>query len=114
MSLVDHATRELQAAGLFDEDSDYNGMLGEAVLELIETFANQGHSGFSAMMTIQLFDLLANYKPLSDLTDNPHEWMEVVDGLWQSRRNSEAFSNDGGKTYRLNSNQDEVFESSPA
>jgi hypothetical protein len=66
------------------------------------------------MMTIQLFDLLANYKPLSDLTDNPHEWMEVVDGLWQSRRNSEAFSNDGGKTYRLNSNQDEVFESSPA
>jgi len=28
MGLVEHAKTELQIAGLFDEDSDYNGTLG--------------------------------------------------------------------------------------
>ena len=36
MSIIDHATTELEIAGLFDNDSDYNGAIGEAVMELIE------------------------------------------------------------------------------
>jgi hypothetical protein len=46
----------LKNRGLFDEDSDYGGMMGEAVLELVKTFAEQGHSGFSAGMTRFLFN----------------------------------------------------------
>ena len=32
----------------FDQDSDYEGMLGTAVYEIIKVFAQQGHSGASA------------------------------------------------------------------
>lgn len=46
--LCQHAKRELQLAGLFDQDSDYEGMLGTAVYEIIKVFAQQGHSGASA------------------------------------------------------------------
>lgn len=63
--LVDDAKRNLVAAGLFDADSDYNGMLGNAVLELVKKFAEQGHSGTSAMMTLELFDKVINRRPLT-------------------------------------------------
>lgn len=62
--LIKHAEKELTKAGLFDKDSDYSGMLGEGVLELITAFANQGHSGFSAGMTLELFTKLARFEEL--------------------------------------------------
>ena len=104
-NLTDHARKELEFAGLFDKDSDYNGMLGEAVLALIEKFANQGHSGFSAELTTQLFNKLAKFQPLTELTDSPDEWMSVSEHsfnnlpMYQSRRSPACFSQDGGKTY---------------
>lgn len=63
-NLVKHAEKELKKAGLFDKDSDYDGMLGEGVLELITVFASQGHSGMSAEMTVQLFERLARFKEI--------------------------------------------------
>ena len=105
--LVIHAERELRAAGLFDEDADYDGMLGQAVLDLVRVFAGQGHSGASAAMTIDLFARLTSYEALTPLTDDPAEWNHIAEemagqpDLWQSSRNSAAFSNDGGKTYKM-------------
>lgn len=64
MNLIDHANTELKKVGLFDKDSDYDGMLGEGVLELITVFANQGHSGMSAQMTRELFHKLSNFEKL--------------------------------------------------
>ena len=64
MTLTEFAEAELRRVGLFDEDSDYNGMLGEAVMELIRTFAKQGHSGCSAGITADLFNRVVRYKPL--------------------------------------------------
>lgn len=64
MALVEFAQKELQEAGLFDEDSDYSGMLGKSVLDLITLFASQGHSGYSAGLTIQLFQKLASFETL--------------------------------------------------
>lgn len=103
-SLTDFARYELQAAGLFDKDSDYEGMIGEAVMDLISKFAEQGHSGFSASITREIFDKLSNYKPLSELTDNLDEWNDISEAQagkpgWQSSRCPSAFSEDGGKTY---------------
>ena len=115
-NLVEHANRELRLADLFDEDSDYSGMLAEAVVELIEKFAEQGHSGGSAHMTRDLFNRLSNFQNLTPLTNDPGEWMDVsemgADGsppCWQNRRCSEAFSHDGGKTYyRLSEVEDHI------
>jgi hypothetical protein len=101
------AEAELRRAGLFDEDSDYGGMLGESVMKLIEVFADEGHSGFSAAMAADIFGRLSSWKPLTPLTADPDEWMLIEEAMagradcWQSRRRPDAFSNDGGKTYYL-------------
>lgn len=98
-NLETHANTELTRAGLFSKDSDYGGMIGDAVMELVRVFAAQGHSGFSAGMTLEIFRLVASYKPLSPITSDPDEWMDVAADLWQNRRQSSCFSTDGGKTY---------------
>ena len=62
-TLQTYAYDWLKSRGLFDEDSDYNGMLGEAVLELVKVFSKQGHSGFSAGLTKEMFyRLLADFE----------------------------------------------------
>jgi len=102
-NLVDHAKYELELAGLFDKDSDYDGMLGKAVMELVEVFANQGHSGFSAHQTLKLFNEVANYKPLTPIGKSDDEWVNVSDmsgePTWQNKRRSTTFSRDAGKTW---------------
>lgn len=101
-NLYQHAKRELELAGLFDKDSDYGGMLGDAVLRMIEVFAREGHSGFSASYTRHLFHKLANYEQLTPITDSPEDWTNVdehLKGTWQCKRNPALFSEDGGKTY---------------
>lgn len=104
MSLVEHAKEELKRAGLFEKDSDYEGMLGDAVLELIEKFAAQGHSGFSAYQTIAIFERLAKFQTLTPITSDPAEWMCVSEhfegkSVHQNLRNPAVFSNDAGKTW---------------
>jgi len=58
--------KRLTELGMYDEDSDYDGMIGEAVEELSETFANQGHSGMSAIITLALFNTLFEEYNTSD------------------------------------------------
>lgn len=99
MSLIDYAKKELEQQGLFDKDSNYDGMLGKSTLELITVFSKQGHSGYSASLVRQLFNILSNFKPLSPITNNPIEWEKVEGNMWQNKRDSAKFSEDGGKTW---------------
>jgi len=95
------AERELREAGLFDKDSDYNGMIGDAVLELMDVFSKQGHSGFSASLTRELFNQLSNWKPINPLK-NPtvtKEYMVVDKEMWQSTKDSSVFSMNQGKSW---------------
>lgn len=106
-NLQTHAESELRRAGLFDADSDYNGAIGPAVMKLIDAIAGDGHSGGSAHIVLAAFNRVVRFKSLTPLTSNPDEWMEIGEDqladrtvpLWQSRRESSCFSNDGGKTY---------------
>lgn len=104
-NLKSHAEFELRRAGLFDRDSDYGGMIGPAVMKMIEVFREEGHSGFSATLTLDIFNRLANFKALTPITSNPDEWTDVSEmsgpsgPKWQNKRQSSCFSNDGGKTY---------------
>jgi len=106
MNLIEHAEREMRIAGLYDADSDYAGMIPEAVMKMIRPFAEEGHSGMSASLTLEIFNRLARYKTLTAPTCDPSEWMEVSDmcsveqrPVFQSKRDPSLFSNDGGKTY---------------
>jgi hypothetical protein len=53
-----YAYRWLEKEGFLDKDAPYDGMLGKAVLELIKAFSKQGHSGFSAGATRELFNMI--------------------------------------------------------
>ena len=104
-SFVTWARDELQRAGLFDKDSDYEGMLGTEVMKMVETFSEARHSGFSASLAASIFARLAARKPLTPITNEPDEWMHIEEDMagnattWQSRRNSALFSRNGGQTY---------------
>lgn len=56
MSIVTDAKKNLEMAGLFDKDSDYGGMLGLAVMRLVQTHCGEGHSGMSHEMALHLFN----------------------------------------------------------
>lgn len=101
-NLVDHARRELELCGQAAEDPAY----AESIVKAVEAFVSfGGHSGGSAMLAIEQLHTLLQFKNLAPLTDDPDEWLDVTDmsgaPLWQNRRNSTAFSQDGGKTYTL-------------
>lgn len=109
MSIMSHAKREMKIAGLFDVDSDYGGMTGHAVMRAVEVWSKEGHSGYSHALALRVFSKVVNLERLSPLTSWPEEWIEVCDGeLWQSARESEAFSFDGGKTYYLLSETQDI------
>ncbi len=51
---------------------------------------------------------LLRYGNLAPLTNEPKEWVQIGDNLWQSIRNRDAFSNNGGKTFKLYSANNDV------
>lgn len=99
-NLTNHARRELELIGEEPETI-------EGYLKIVEAFSDMGHSGGSASVAIPTIHRLLQFKNLRPLTDDPNEWNHIAEemagqpDLWQSQRNSEAFSHDGGKTYYL-------------
>ena len=91
-NLMIHARRELELIG--EEPDTIAGYL-----RVIRAFADMGHSGGSASVAIPVIGRLLSYENLAPLTDDPEDWIEVGYGLWQNRRCSRMFSEDGGKTY---------------
>lgn len=91
MNLSEHANYELNRAGLFDNDSDYNGEIGKSVIELIKVFADQGHSGASANIVLSIFNELAQYKPLGGVTGISEEWADVGNNIFQNKRLGSIF-----------------------
>ena len=73
-------------------------------MKLIKVFSEEGHSGMSAQIQVELFSRLARFKTLSPITNDPAEWMEISEevmgkkGVWQNKRDRSWFSEDGGKT----------------
>lgn len=121
-NLVNHARRELELlippdsipgdpgyeVGDDGEPDPLNALaeyLRAALLQLVTVFADQHHSDMSSSYVIRVLPDLLDFKNLTPLTDNPDEWNEVCDGLWQSARCRDAFSQDGGKTYYLLSDE---------
>lgn len=98
-NLISHAEKELRLAGFCDKDSDYGGMLSQAVLRMVYVFAAEGHSGFSANYTLQLFNEVARFRTLTPISSDPSEWRQVGPNDWQNIRDSRCFSADGGKTW---------------
>ena len=102
MGLVSYAEHELKCAGLFDEDSDYDGMLGPAILNVVKAFADEGHSGCSASISIFALSRLLRFKPLALIKQpTPSDYIDIdLNGcILQHNRDAELFSNNRGKTW---------------
>ena len=101
---LDHARMEMRAAWA-DENGQYDDMqkmVVDAIEELLTTFAEQGHSGFSANYTLGVFDKLARFEPLTPLTGEDWEWRLLdygPDMKWQNKRDSRVFKRADGTAY---------------
>ena len=83
----DFFKKRLNELGLYDKDSDYYGMIGQAVEELSGIFARQGHSGMSEQITMEVFNkLMAEYSGDTEHdqpspTPSRQEWLEWIDKM---------------------------------
>lgn len=99
-NLVQHFRRELKIAGVEEGVS-------ESLIAIADIWSRMDHSGGSHSAILPLLVELLNHHNIMPLTDDPEEWffhgkeMSPPEGLWQNKRNGEAFSHDGGKTYYL-------------
>ncbi len=87
MTETQWAIRNLELAGFFDKDSDYGGMIGEAVKKLLLVHAEEGHSGASHYQTLKVFNHVARGQALT-----LDWWMERFDDY-----NRFAKANGGGE-----------------
>lgn len=102
-----HAMKEFRAAGWTDEHGKFKDEMQEAickhVLELLNVFHGEGHSGTTAPYTIDLFEKLAMFKPVAPLTGEDWEWANVSENggsdggpLYQNKRCGHVFKDDTG------------------
>ena len=109
MSTITKAKREFLAAGYIpleqEQEEGPNKWIQENVLELLEVFVRQGHSGFSAPHAVEVFRKLALHKPLVPLTGDDAEWNEIGDGAFQNNRCAHVFKSPdrfNGQAYDMN------------
>lgn len=99
-NLVEYAKAELDRAGFKLGEDEYTLAVRDAALELVEKFSEQGHSGFSAGMVIGIVEKLMRFHPLTPLTGEDAEWMEVGGGVFQNVRCGHVFK-EGGEAYDI-------------
>jgi hypothetical protein len=101
MSLLKHAKRELAAIGMTEDDKDeMNSAMAKHILHMVEEFANEGHSGFSASYAANILNKLFRFEPLCPLTGEDSEWNLAIphekDPLWQNNRCLHVFKDSSG------------------
>lgn len=103
-ALYEYAKKELERIekGCKDEESlSMQQAIDKNILELINVFSNQHHSGFTATYVIDILQRLLHYKPLTPLTGEDNEWEDVTSygydtPTFQNKRCSAVFKNDRG------------------
>ena len=84
MSIVEYAKREL---AMIEHDEDgMQDMMDNNIIEILERFEEQGHSGFSAGYLIACLERLLRFLPLTPLTGEEDEWNEIGEGKYQNKR----------------------------
>lgn len=106
-SLLEFAEEELNKLLKDCTDSEALKMqksVNHDILDIIKMFSNQGHSGFSAQYSLNILKRLLNYKPLSAITDDESEWIELnytPDIAYQCKRCPQLFKDSEGRVYNV-------------
>jgi hypothetical protein len=85
MDMVDFAKRELSLLRGDDLDPMQDAIEND-ILEIIDIFSKQGHSGGSAGYVLPILERLLNWEIIAPITGGDSEWEEVGDGLFQNKR----------------------------
>lgn len=104
MSLLEYAKDELNRIGMTADGDEYNAMMRRHILHMVEEFAKEGHSGSSASCAMGCLEKLLRYEPLSPLTGEDSEWLDVSpcygdNPCWQNKRCPRVFKEADGKAY---------------
>lgn len=104
-NILQYAMRELDLIGMTEDSSDdMNRMMRKHILHMMQEFANEGHSGFSAHYAIGILTKLLEFKPLTPLTGADDEWIKHDYGVaphYQNKRLSSVFKDDNGECYNI-------------
>lgn len=104
MALIDYAKDELRRIRTSDEPDEMQDAMDAGILKLVETFAEEGHSGFSAAYAVGIIEKLLRFEPLTPLTGADDEWGQVDGGddmKWQSKRCPHVFKRADGTAYDI-------------
>ncbi len=81
-----------------DEQCEMQDAIDENVVKIVEAFASGGHSGSTAAYTLGLVERLLRFDPITPLTGDDAEWMDVSEmsgqPMWQNRRCSHVFKDE--------------------
>lgn len=106
MSILDYTKRELDIIGMTEDSPDeMNQMMRKHILHMVQEFANEGHSGFSAKYALEILGNVLDFKPLTPLTGEDSEWIELDYGddiSFQNNRCSTVFKHNDGQAYDIN------------
>ena len=94
--MMEFAKKELDIIGL-TEENETNAKMRKHILFMVNTFAEENHSGFSAAYSAQILEKLLRFEPLSPLQGTDDEWVYMRDmnstdsDLYQNTRCSHVF-----------------------
>lgn len=105
MNITKYAEQELDLIGMTaDSEDEMNLAMRRHIIHMVEEFAKEGHSGFSASYAISILEKLLRYEPLSPLTGDESEWISVEygdDPVYQNKRCSRVFKGKDGRCYDI-------------
>ena len=107
MNSLQYAENELDRIGMTaDSEDEMNLAMRNHILHMVDEFSKEGHSGFSANYALSILKKILAFKPLTPLTGEDDEWMEVseyYDGTvtYQNKRYSAVFKEGDGQAYNI-------------
>lgn len=103
MSLMYFAEQELAQIGMGpDCEDELNVMMRDNILRMVKEFSDGGHSGASAAYALSVLTKLLDFKPLTPLTGEDWEWVELdydPEMKAQNSRCSHVFKRADGTAY---------------
>lgn len=104
-NLTDFARSELaRLRGASDEPDEMQDAIEACVIGIVETFAEQGHSGSSGAYVLGILEKVLRFEPVTPLTGADDEWtvLDYADDMRaQNKRCGRVFKRGDGTAYDI-------------
>ena len=104
-NILNYAKEELRRLrGDNPEPCEMQDAIEKDILQIVEIFSEQGHSGFSAAYAIGIIEKVLRFEPLTPLTGDDDEWVDLgysFDMAAQNKRCGHVFRRSDGTCYDI-------------